>query len=358
MSTEQSTTDRHFVIKASSVSKIYGQGEGATRALEGVSLTVDKGDIFGIIGLSGAGKSTLIRALAGLIKPSSGQILFHDTDLGALKGKRLRNFRLKMGMIFQHFNLFGSRTVAGNVAYPLEIAGISKPEREKRVEELLKLVGLSSKGGLYPSQLSGGEKQRVGIARALANDPEVLFCDEATSALDPRTTKEILDLLKMVNKKLGVTVVLITHDMEVIKRICNRVSVIEGGKIVEEGLVSQVFAEPKHPTTKQFIQGSSHEIPEEFWKPESPNRRLIRLRFKGSSAGEPLISQIAKMYHVDANILLGWIDCLQTTIVGTLVVELIGPAKGIEEALGYLAEKNVHHEVLIPNSPHEVLTSL
>ena len=180
----------------------------------------------------------------------------------------------------------------------------------------------------------------------MAKHPEVLFCDEATSALDPRNTKDILDLLKTINKKLGVTIVLITHDMEVIKRICNRVAVIEAGRIVEEGLVSQVFTEPQHPTTKQFIQGSPHEIPEEFLKPPSPNRKLLRLRFKGDAANEPLISQIVKQYHVDANILLGWIDRLQTTTVGTLIVELTGTAEGISGALKYLAEKTVHHEVL------------
>ncbi len=339
------------IIEVSALSKLYRHAGKSAYALQGVTLGIAKQDVYGMIGLSGAGKSTLIRCLVGLIKPTSGRVLFNHTDIGHLKGKNLRDFRLKMGMIFQHFNLLSSRTVAGNIAYPLEIAGASKSEQNKRVDELLGLVGLSSKKEVYPSSLSGGEKQRVGIARALANQPEVLFCDEATSALDPRTTKEILDLLKTINKKLGITIVLIAHDMEVIKRICNRVAVMEAGKIVEEGLVSEVFAEPQHPTTKHFIQGSSHEIPEEFFKPPSPNRKLLRLRFKGTVANEPLISQIVKNYHVDANILLGWIDRLQTTTVGTLIVELTGAAEGITGALGYLAEKTVHYEVLQQHEP-------
>lgn len=339
------------IIEVTAISKTYTHKDKITHALCDVSLLIAKQDIYGIIGLSGAGKSTLIRCLAGLNTPSSGRVLFQGSDIHQLKGADLRAFRQKIGMIFQHFNLLSSRTVAGNVAFPLEIAGISKPEQNKRVDELLRLVGLSSKKDVYPASLSGGEKQRVGIARALANHPEVLFCDEATSALDPRTTQEILDLLKTINKKLGVTVVLITHDMEVIKKACNKVAVIEAGKIVEEGLVSQVFAEPQHPTTKHFIQGSSHEIPEEFYKDPSPNRVLLRLRFKGTAANDPLISQIVKKYHVDANILLGWIDRLQTTTVGTLVIELTGPAEGISGALKYLAENTVHHEVLQHNEP-------
>lgn len=334
------------IIEVTSISKTYIHSGKITHALRESTLEIAKQDIYGVIGLSGAGKSTLIRCLAGLIKPTTGKVSFHGVDINCLKGEKLRKFRFKMGMIFQHFNLLSSRTVAGNVAYALEIAGCSKVEQEKRVDELLGLVGLSSKKDMYPSSLSGGEKQRVGIARALANHPEVLFCDEATSALDPRTTREILDLLKTINRKLGVTIVLITHDMEVIKKICNKVAVIEDGKIVEEGLVSHVFAEPEHPITKHFIQGSSHEIPDEFFKEVSPNRKLLRLRFKGGSTSEPLISQIVKKYHVDANILLGFIDHLQTTTVGTLIIELTGTPEGISGALSYLAEKTVHHEVL------------
>ncbi len=334
------------IIEIKSISKNYFHSGKKTSALSDITFEIVKQEIYGIIGLSGAGKSTLIRCLSGIIKPSDGKILFHQKDISHLKGQNLRQFRMKIGMIFQHFNLLSSRTVAGNVAYPLEIAGLSKEEQNKRVDELLKLVGLTSKKDVYPTSLSGGEKQRVGIARALANHPEVLFCDEATSALDPRTTKEILDLLKTINKKLGVTIVLITHDMEVIKRVCHKVAVIEGGEIVEEGLVSEVFSEPKHPTTKHFIQGASHEIPEEFFKPPSPDRKLLRLKFKGTAASDPVISQIVKKFNVDANILLGWIDHLQTTTVGTLIVELTGTPEGISGTIDYLEKNKVRYEVL------------
>ncbi len=339
------------IIEIKNISKNYFHSNQETSALRDINFEIDKQEIYGIIGLSGAGKSTLIRCLSGIIKPSAGKILFHQTDISHLKGESLRQFRMKMGMIFQHFNLLSSRTVAGNIAYPLEIAGLTKEEQHKRVDELLKLVGLISKKDVYPTSLSGGEKQRVGIARALANHPEVLFCDEATSALDPRTTKEILDLLKTINKKLGVTIVLITHDMEVIKRVCHKVAVIEGGEIVEEGLVSEVFSEPKHPTTKHFIQGTSHEIPEEFFKLPSAERKLLRLKFKGTAASDPVISQIVKKFNVDANILLGWIDHLQTTTVGTLIVELTGSNEGISQALVYLEKNKVRYEVLQKYEP-------
>src|ERR1700722_3698666 len=242
------------IIELQSVSKTYQQNDKIIPALDQVSLSIECKDIYGIIGLSGAGKSTLIRCLARLVTPSSGKILFYGVDFASLDKNELRKFRKKTGMIFQHFNLLSSRTVAGNIAYPLEIAGVPKKEQEEWIDELLGLVGLKEKKDAYPSQLSGGEKQRVGIARALANRPDVLFCDEATSALDPKTTKEILKLLKNVHKKLGVTIVLITHEMEVIKQICNKVAVIEHGKIVEEGWVPDVFSDPKHSTTKHFLQ--------------------------------------------------------------------------------------------------------
>lgn len=334
------------LIEILSLSKTYRH----TAALRDISLSIKKKEIFGIIGLSGAGKSTLIRCLARLIEPTSGRIFFENQDISHLKGALLRSFHLKMGMIFQHFNLLSSRTVAGNISYPLEIARVPKEEREKRIDELLDLVGLSLKRNSYPASLSGGEKQRVGIARALANHPEVLLCDEATSALDPRTTQEILALLQSINQKLGVTIVLITHDMTVIKKICHKVAVIHDGTLVEQGPVAEVFSAPTHSITQQFIQGTTHSIPEEFFKPPSPNRKLLRLQFTGAVAGEPLISQIVKKYQVDANILLGWIDHLQTTTVGTLIIELIGSPEGIDLTLVYLTENGVHYEVL---KPHE-----
>ncbi len=333
-------------IEIKSVSKSYKQGTGSNYALRDISLLVDRRDIYGIIGLSGAGKSTLIRCLSRLVTPTTGNIFVDGQDIAILTGHPLRQFRKKIGMIFQHFNLLTSRTVAGNIAYPMEIAGINRDAQNKRVDELLTLVGLQHRRDAYPSQLSGGEKQRVGIARALANQPELLLCDEATSALDPKTTREILDLLKAVNKQLGVTIVLITHEMEVIKRICNKVAVIENGTIVEEGAVSNVFADPQHTTTQHFLESAAHEIPTSFYHPASPNRKLLRLRFTQQSASEPIISQLIRTTQVDANILLGWIDNLQNTIIGTLIIELTGDPEGIRNALIYLTEKSVHYEVL------------
>ncbi len=334
------------IIEIKGIFKSYGQAETAVHALQDISLSIEKGDIYGIIGLSGAGKSTLIRCLARLVKPSSGKILFDGNDISHLEGKHLRHFRKKTGMIFQHFNLLSSRTVAGNIAYPLEISHVPAEVQQRRIDELLGLVGLADKKDAYPSHLSGGEKQRVGIARALAHQPEILLCDEATSALDPKTTKEILVLLKTIHKKTGITIILITHEMEVIKRICNKVAVIEKGKIVENGLVTQIFGDPKHPTTKHFLQNTAHEIPSFFFKDLSPNRKLLRLKFKGKTAGEPNISQMIKKFNVEANILLGWIDNLQNTIIGTLVIELTGTPEGIQHSLDFLTEKNVHYEVL------------
>ncbi len=332
------------ILEIQDICKTYQHADQTTHALQNVSFTVEKGDVFGIIGLSGAGKSTLIRCLSSLIMPTSGKIFFHSEDISKMNPATLRHFRKKIGMIFQHFNLLSSRTVEGNVLYPLEIANISKAEQKKRTAELLELVGLKEKKQLSPSKLSGGEKQRVGIARALATHPEVLLCDEATSALDPKTTRDILKLLKNINQQLGVTIVLITHEMEVIKQICNHVAVIEGGKIVETGLVIDIFADPKHQTTAHFLQNTSHEIPTEFFKTPSPNRKLLRLKFKGKVTSDPIISEMTRQFHVNANILLGWIDRLQNLTLGTLVIELTGPPDGISAALKYLHEKGIHYE--------------
>lgn len=330
------------MIEIIEASKSYQE----TPALSSITLTIEKGDVFGIIGLSGAGKSTLIRALATLVTLSSGKILYHGKDIELMEKGELRAFRKTIGMIFQHFNLLSSRTVAGNIAYPLEIAQVPLAVQKQRIDELLGLVGLTEKRDRYPSQLSGGEKQRVGIARALANHPEVLLCDEATSALDPQTTKEILALLKTVNQKLGVTIVLITHEMEVIKQICNKVAVIDKGTIVETGAAADLFFDPQHPITRNFLQSTAHEIPAEFFHPPSPNRKLLRLKFKGEAAGEPLMSDIVRKFDVNTNILLGWIDRLQNLIIGTLVIELTGTPEGIAKALNFLKEKEVHfHEL-------------
>lgn len=346
MDSEKKEIVINSIIEIFNLSKSYGSEKKAVHALQNISLVIEKGDIYGIIGLSGAGKSTLMRCLSRLIEPTSGKIFFESNNIAQMSKRALCNFRKKIGMIFQHFNLLNSRTVAKNISYPLEIANVSIEEQNRRVAELLGLVGLEGKKKSYPSQLSGGEKQRVGIARALANKPNVLLCDEATSALDPKTTKEILNLLKNIHKKLGITIVLITHDMEVIKQICNKVAVIENGKIVEEGLVVDVFANPKHKTTKHFLQNTSHQIPLEFLKEISPYRKLLRLKFKGKAASEPIISEIVRKFNVNANILLGWIERLQTLCIGTLIIELTGPSEGIAGALNYLTEKAVDYEVV------------
>lgn len=310
------------MIHIDSLTKYYGTAV----ALKEINLVIEKGDIFGLIGKSGAGKSTLIRLMAGLLKPSSGKIVFNGQ---------------KLGMIFQHFDLLSSRTVAENVGFPLEIAGCYSNER---VDELLKLVGLSHKKDVYPSYLSGGEKQRVGIARALAHHPDILLCDEATSALDPAMTKEILDLLIHLNQTLGLTIFLITHEMGVIRRICNKVAIMEQGEIVEQGAVADVFFQPKHPTTRAFLQESPHELPDVYFQPTSPFQKLLRLSFKGQAAGEPVIARLVQNFGVEVNILRGWIDQFQTTTIGNLVIELKG--RNMEAALNYLSEQSIFYEVL------------
>lgn len=328
------------LIEFQAVSKrYYRQKQKDVHALRHVNLKIEKGDVFGIIGLSGAGKTTLLRCLATLEKPTFGQILIRGEDITTLNDQQLRGVRHQMGMIFQHFNLFSSRTVAENIAYPMEICGVPKEEARLRVAELVSLVGLEEKKNSYPAQLSGGQKQRVGIARALANNPEILLCDEATSALDPKTTQEILTLIKNLQQKLGFTVVLITHQMEVVKAICNKVAVLEHGEVVEEGRLSEVFVNPQHPVTKQFLQKAVHEIPAHLLTGKG---KVLHLHFKGEKAEKPVITQMVKRFNVDANILLGWIDSVQSVTVGNLVIELTGDA--LEEAIAFLRSQNVNVE--------------
>lgn len=311
-------------------------------ALRDISLEITKGEIFGIIGMSGAGKSTLIRCLTGLDRPTSGRVWVDGEEITLCAKKDLCSARKKIGMIFQHFNLFSARTALKNVLYPLEIAGT--PDK-KRAEELLRLVGLGGKEHVYPSQLSGGEKQRVAIARALAANPAVLLCDEATSALDPRTTQTILDLLKELNRSLGLTILLITHQMEVIKQVCTQVAVLEHGEIVEEGSVEDLFAHPTHATTRRFLQSIAHDIPAHLF-PKEKDRELLHLSFKGESAKEPIISQMVKRCNVDVNILLGAIDCLQRATVGNLIIELSGIGEERRKARAYLEDAGVRCERL------------
>ncbi|HHU31199.1 MAG TPA: methionine ABC transporter ATP-binding protein [Clostridia bacterium] len=339
------------MIEIKELKKIYGHGKNKVVALDGIDLNIKPGEIFGIIGLSGAGKSTLIRCLNMLEKPTKGKVIIDGFDLTSLSGDQLRSVRRRIGMIFQHFNLLWSRTVADNIAFPLEIAGEKdKGKIEARVNELLDLVDLSDKANAYPAQLSGGQKQRVGIARALANNPKVLLCDEATSALDPQTTGSILELLANINKKLGITMVIITHEMAVIKAICDKVAVIEDGKIVESGPVFDLFTNPHTKTARRFISTiNSTELPDVILERQKISRghsKLIRISFIGSSAGEPIISDMIQKFNIKANILYGNIDHIKNNIFGTLTVQLIGADSNTSQALTYLEGLGLKVEVI------------
>lgn len=263
-----------------------------------------------------------------------------------MASKELRCCRKKFGMIFQHFNLLSSRTVAGNISYPLEIHGICPEERKARIDEMLHLVDLESKRDVYPAQLSGGQKQRVGIARALASNPDVLLCDEATSALDPKTTRDILALLRKLNRTLNLTIVLITHEMDVVKQLCNKVAVVHKGKIVECGDLIDIFASPQHPTTKQFLQHTTHDLPTTLFKHKQPDGVLLKLSYRSEEASKPHISKMIKTYDVDVNILYGWLDSLQGVLIGNLVLDIIGKEENIKKALSYLGEHHIQYEVL------------
>jgi D-methionine transport system ATP-binding protein len=338
------------MITLSNVTKIYKSKNGSVTAVDNVSLHIQEGEIFGIIGYSGAGKSSLIRMLNGLEKPTSGKVIVAGRDIASIKGKELRKARQEISMIFQHFNLLWSRTVRENIAFPLEIAGVSKEERLKRVDELIKLVGLEGRENAYPSQLSGGQKQRVGIARALANNPKVLLCDEATSALDPQTTDSILELLVDINKRLGLTIVLITHEMHVIRKICDRVAVMESGKIVEEGEVLQVFRKPQQKITKRFVQQVTE--PEETKETVAhlldkyPKGKVIQLTFVGDAAEQPLIANIIRQFHVNVNIVQGKISQTHQGAYGVLFVHIDGTDEEITRVIDYIRQQQVEVEVM------------
>ncbi len=340
------------MITLTGLQKIYRGESGAVKALDNVSLTIKQGEIYGIIGKSGAGKSTLIRCINLLERPTAGQVLVAGQDMTALSEAELRTARKSIGMIFQHFNLLSSRTVLENVAFPLEIAGVSRAEREQKVLPLLELVGLSDKRDVYPAQLSGGQKQRVGIARALASQPKVLLCDEATSALDPQTTESILALLKDINKKLGLTIVLITHEMHVIKAICDQVAVIEGGHLVETGKVFDVFTKPQSATAREFIKAViNNKLPDVLTaalseQPEPGSNVVIRLSFFGAATNEPVIAGLIRRFAVDVNIISGNIDHLQDIPYGTLLIELSGKPEDVQNALNYLQARDLGTEVI------------
>lgn len=336
------------MIKIHNLTKVFTDGLREVRALDNVNLEVKQGEIFGIIGLSGAGKSTLVRCINMLERPQEGTVLVDGTNITALGERDLRIARQRIGMIFQHFNLLSSRTVFGNVAFPLEITGVPKAEIKERVLELLELVGLEDKAHSYPSQLSGGQKQRVGIARALANRPQVLLCDEATSALDPETTTAVLDLLQDINRKMGLTILLITHEMLVIQQICDRVAVIENGQIVECGPVLDVFTAPKTAQARRLVRGVIEiDIPQELLARHSNGHStLLKISFIGTSAGKPIMADLMQRFPVVVNILFGRIDHIKDTPFGTLVVELSGEDEALEDAKAYLAQQDLQLEVL------------
>ena len=341
------------MIEFRHISKDFGTGEHAVHAVQDVSLTVETGEIFGIIGFSGAGKSTLVRCINLLERPTSGEVLLDGQELTALPPKQLRQARKKIGMIFQHFNLMPSRTVAGNVAYPLRGSGLSREQIAAKVQSLLELVGIGDKADAFPSQLSGGQKQRVAIARALANDPSVLLCDEATSALDPQTTKAILHLLRDLNAKLGLTIVLITHEMAVVREICHRVAVMEHGRVAEQGEVFNVFVDPRQDITRSFIRTTSNlQKVEELIAADSPVTRLkpgeliIRLSYVQRNAAEPLISVVTKLFDVSLNIIFADINIVQDAPIGGTVAIISGERSHITKAIEYFIDKNVGVEVI------------
>ncbi|MFC6181454.1 methionine ABC transporter ATP-binding protein [Lactiplantibacillus daowaiensis] len=341
------------MIEFKDVTKTFNTKQGAVHAVQDVNLKIEDGHIYGIVGYSGAGKSTLIRMLNGLETPTTGTVTIDDVEISALGGAKLREQRHKIGMIFQHFNLLWSRTVLQNIMFPLEIAGQSKAEAKKQAEHLADLVGLAGREQAYPSELSGGQKQRVGIARALANDPQILLSDEATSALDPQTTDEVLDLLLDINKKLHLTIVLITHEMHVIRKIADHVAVMESGKIVEQGPVLEVFKRPKQAVTKRFV---NEEVTPSLTDTTAvvdqllakyPKGTIVQLTFHGDQAKLPIVSEMLKQYGgLDLNIIEGTIHQTQEGSIGTLYIQLTGEQAEIDGALAYLQKMRVETEVL------------
>ncbi|MGF1726006.1 methionine ABC transporter ATP-binding protein MetN [Photobacterium nomapromontoriensis] len=340
------------MIEISSVNKVFYQGTTAIHALRDINLTINQGTIFGVIGASGAGKSTLIRCVNLLERPTNGNVIVDGIDLTQLSHHELTQARRKIGMIFQHFNLLSSRTVFDNVALPLELSGASNGAIKNKVNELLALVGLTDKSNTYPSNLSGGQKQRVAIARALASDPKVLLCDEATSALDPATTHSILALLKKINQTLNLTILLITHEMDVVKKICSEVAIIGDGELVEKGPVGDIFAHPKTELARNFIRSTLDlSIPEDYRnrmvaQRTDNNYPLVRLEFTGTSVDAPLISQVAREFNIDVNILSADMDYAGGVKFGLMLAELFGTEQATEQAISFMRDHNVNVEVL------------
>lgn len=341
------------MIRFEHVSKTFQTKNGPFDALKDVSFEIEKGDIYGVIGYSGAGKSTLIRMVNALETPTSGNVWVEEKDIGTLSQKELRNLRKGIGMIFQQFNLLESKTIYDNVAIALKLNGVSKKDIEKRVTELLDFVELSDKKYSYPGQLSGGQKQRVGIARALANNPSILLCDEATSALDPKTTDSILELLKKINEMLHITIVIITHEMNVIQKICNKVAVMDYGQVVETGSVIQVFSDPQSDIARRFVGNLIRDVipeplVESIWR-ETRNSRLLRIKLENTDSTEPLLWEINRRFEVETNILYSTINVIQGIVVGIMLVLFIGTDEEIEKAEQYILEsKEEYREVTLP----------
>ncbi|MFC4402260.1 methionine ABC transporter ATP-binding protein [Gracilibacillus xinjiangensis] len=333
------------MLRLEGIRKLYGEdGDNPVEALKNINLEVKRGEIYGVVGYSGAGKSSLIRCVNLLEKPTAGRVIVNGKDLTKLPAKDLRTERKKIGMVFQQFNLLHSKTAFGNVAMPLILEGYSKEAIHDKVMKLLSFVGLADKADHYPEQLSGGQKQRIGIARALATDPHVLLCDEATSALDPDTTNAVLDLLKQVRDEMGITILLITHEMNVIRDICDKVAVIDGGMIVEQGTTINLFTSPQTDIAKSFVRTVLNDaLPEATWKnilEKGSSNSVYRILYKGESANSPLLSNIAKKFSVDVNVIHGTITTIQGQPFGNIIIEFIGDSREVNIVVKYVQEQN------------------
>jgi len=332
------------MILLENVKKIYKSKSGDVTAVDNANLKIEKGEIFGVIGYSGAGKSSLIRLFNQLEKPTSGQITIANRVISAITGSELRKARQEIGMIFQHFNLLQTKTVAENIEMPMRLLNYNKVEREKRLNELLEFIDLKHKKDAYPDELSGGQKQRVGIARALANHPKILLCDEATSALDPQTTKSVLELLKKINQEQKITIVMVTHEMDVIETICDHVAVMEAGKVIEQGSTIDIFSKPQHPTTKNFIQTVLHQqLPVNILNQleNQHHHSIYCLQFLGRSAQEPVIQSLIKKFDISLNILFANMTEINGTVIGQMFVQLLGDPQLIKQAIEFLEQNEV-----------------
>lgn len=335
------------MIEFKNISKHYQLKGQTIRALDQINLQIPDGSIFGIIGYSGAGKSTLIRLINLLERPDEGQVIIHQKDFTALDARKLRQERANIGMIFQHFNLLQTKTVAANIEMPMRLLGYSKAEREKRLNELLDFINLKHKRDAFPDELSGGQKQRVGIARALANHPKILLCDEATSALDPQTTQSVLQLLKKINKEQGITIVMVTHEMDVIESVCDYVAVMEHGKVIETGSTLDIFSQPQHPTTRTFIQTVlQQQLPVNILNNlENQNHHSIYcLKFLGKSAQETVVQAVIKKFDLSLNILFANMSEIHGTVIGQMFIQLLGDPEVIQQAILFLENNGVQVE--------------